>query len=417
MQYKIKNIELAPNGDRSIKWVEQHMPVLMSIRERFSEEKPFKNTTIGVSLHIEAKTAALLKTLKIGGATLVVTGSNPLSTKDEVAASLAKEDINIFAWRGETEEEYNRNIERVLEEKPTIIIDDGADLISALHSKDYDFISEVRGGAEETTTGVNRLLAMKEQGDLKIPVLAVNDTPAKKLFDNRFGTGESTINAIMSITNSMIAGKHVVVIGYGFVGKGIALRAKGIGAKVTVVETDPIKALEASMRGYEVTSMKKAAKYGDIFVTATGNLKVIRKEHFRKMKDGAILCNSGHFNVEIDLEELKDMSVEEREILEDIQEYKLEDGRRLHVLAEGRLVNLAGEKSLGHPAEIMDMSFALQALTAEYVLNEDLEVGVYEVPSKIDHEVAKLKLEAMGSELEEPTKEQIEYLKSWKTCT
>ena len=393
------------------------MPVLMRIRERFAEEKPFEGLTIGVALHIEAKTAAFIRTLEAGGAEMAVTGSNPLSTIDSVAAALAQQGSNIYAWRGESDDEYYENLERVFSHRPDILIDDGADLISYGHSENPEFLSEVLGGAEETTTGVKRLRAMEKKNDLKIPIFAVNDTPAKRLFDNRFGTGESTMNAIMSITNSQIAGKDVVVAGYGYVGRGIAMRADGMGARVTVVEPDPIRALEASMKGFKVTNMDEAATYGDIFVTATGNLKVIGKKHFGKMKDGALLCNAGHFNVEIDLEGLEELSIDNKEILEDIQEYELEDGRRLHVLAEGRLVNLAGKRSLGHPAEIMDMSFALQALTAEYTSKEEPSVKVHDVPAKIDRRVAELKLETQGIELEEMTEEQKEYDQSWKLGT
>lgn len=417
MPSDVKDIDMAPEGERSIKWVKQHMPVLMKIKKRFSKEKPFENLTIGVALHIEATTAALIRTLQAGGAELAVTGSNPLSTDDEVAAALAEESANTYVWRGESEEEYYQNLDQVLDYEPDILIDDGADLISRAHEEKPEILSGIRGAAEETTTGVKRLRAMEEKGDLEIPIIAVNDTPAKSLFDNRFGTGESTVNAIMSITNSQIAGKNFVVVGYGFVGRGIALRAKGLGAKVTIVEPDSIRALEASMKGFQVTNMTEAAKYGDIFVTATGNFKVIRKKHFKKMKDGAILCNAGHFNVEIDLEGLEEISVDSREILTDVTEYEMDNGNRLHVLAEGRLVNLAGEKSLGHPAEIMDMSFALQALSSEYMTEEDLSVGVHEVPEDIDKKVAELKLEAMGIELEEMTKKQKEYEKSWKLGT
>lgn len=417
MPYDVKNIDLAPEGERSIKWVEKHMPVLTKIRKKFSEEKPFENVTIGVALHLEAKTAALLRTLKVGGCELAVSGSNPLSTDDKVAAALAEEGANVYAWRGESGEEYYQNFARVLEHEPEIIIDDGADLISYVHSEEENLIPNIMGASEETTTGVKRLRAMDEKRDLKIPVIAVNDTPAKRLFDNRFGTGESTLNAIMSITNSLIAGKSVVVVGYGFVGRGIAMRAKGLGARVTIVETDPIRALEALMKGFRVSSMDEAAKEGNIFITATGNLHVIRKKHFTKMKDGAILCNAGHFNVEIDLKGLEEISIDSGEIIEDVEEYELEGGRKLHVLAEGRLVNLAGKRSLGHPAEIMDMSFSLQALTAEYLTREDLSVEVHEVPPEIDRKIAELKLETVGVKLEKPTKEQSKYEKSWKIGT
>lgn len=417
MPYDVKDIELAPEGERSVEWAEQHMPVLMKIRERFSDEKPFDSINIGVALHIEATTAALIRTLQAGGAELAVTGSNPLSTDDEVAAALAKKGAHTYVWRGESEDEYYENLNKVLSHDPDILIDDGADLISHVHSEKSDILENIRGAAEETTTGVNRLRAMEEEGDIKIPIIAVNDTPAKRLFDNRFGTGESTLNAIMSITNSEIGGKNVVVVGYGFVGRGIALKADGLGAKVTVVETDPIRGLEAHMKGFRVTNMNEASEYGDIFITATGNLNVIDKDHFQKMKDGAILCNAGHFNVEINIEGLEESAKSVREIIQDVKEYELEDGRKLHLLTEGRLVNLAGEKSLGHPAEIMDMSFALQALSAEYLVKNDLPVNVHDVPAEIDQKVAELKLEEIGIELEELTKEQIEYGNSWKLGT
>lgn len=417
MSYDVKDIDLAPEGERKIEWAKQHMPVLGKIGDRFSEEKPFEGVTVGVALHIESTTSVLLRTLQAGGAEVVGTGSNPLSTDDDVAAALAEGGANMFVWRGETEDEYYQNLNRVLDHQPDVLIDDGADLISHAHSERSEILEEIKGASEETTTGVKRLRAMSEKNELETPVIAVNDTPTKSLFDNRFGTGESTINAIMSITNSQIAGKNIVVVGYGYVGRGIALRAEGLGADVTVVETDPVKALEAVMKGFRVTDMDEASEFGDIFITATGGYKVIQKDHFEKMKDGAILCNSGHFNIEVDLEGLEELSTKNREIMDDITEYLLEDGRRLHVLAEGRLVNLAGKKSLGHPAEIMDMSFALQALCAEYILNEELSVGVHDVPQNIDRKVAELKLEAMGIDLEEQTEKQLEYEKSWKIGT
>lgn len=417
MPYDVKNIKLAPEGKRYIQWAEQHMPVIMRIRDRFTEEKPFNDVTIGCALHVESTTAVCLRTLQAGGAELAVTGSNPLSTDDNVAAALAEEGANVYVWRGENEEEYYQNMDRVLDHEPQLLIDDGADLISRAHEERPKLLPDIMGGTEETTTGVKRLKAMEKKGDLKIPIMAVNDTPAKRLFDNRFGTGESTLNAIMSITNSSIAGKNFVVVGYGFVGRGIALRAEGLGARVTVVEADPIKALEAAMKGFDVKNMDKAAEEGDIFVTATGGLKVIERNHIKKMKDGAILCNAGHFNVEIDLEGLEEISTDVREILTDIKEYELDDGRKIHVLAEGRLVNLAGEKSLGHPAEIMDMSFALQSLSLEYLNQNELEVGVHDVPPEIDREVAELKIKSMGLGLEELTEEQKGYEESWKLGT
>ncbi len=417
MPYDVKDIELAPKGERYIEWAKQHMPVLAKIRERFSKEKPLEGTTVGTALHLESSSAVLLRTLQAGGAEIAVTGSNPLSTKDEIAGALADKGANIYAWRDEKEKEYYGNMDKVLNHEPDAFIDDGADLITRAHSERPEILENIRGASEETTTGVNRIRAMEKKGELKIPVFAVNDTPAKSLFDNRFGTGESTVNAIMSITNSLIAGKSVVVAGYGFVGRGIAMRMNGLGADVTVVETDPIRALEAAMKGFKVTNMNEAAEYGDIFVTATGNYKIVREEHFEKMKDGAILCNSGHFNVEIDMEGLKEISESSQEIVDDVTEYELSDGRRLHVLAEGRLVNLAGKKSLGHAMEIMDMSFALQALTLEHLLTEELPVKVLEVPDEIDRSVAELKLEAMGIEREQQTREQKEYGESWKMGT
>jgi len=419
MTYKVKDIRLAPQGKRVINWVEQHMPVLMAIRRDFSRSKPLKGLTVGAALHLEAKTAALARTIAAAGAKVTITSCNPLSTKDEVAAGLVEKGINVYAWRGETTKEYYANLNRVLDHKPDILIDDGADLIFLVHAKRTELLKRIRGASEETTTGVNRLRMMADDGALKFPVIAVNDSPAKHLFDNRFGTAESTLQAIMSITNTLIAGKNVIVVGYGFVGRGIASRAKGSGAMVAVVEINPTKALEAVMDGFRVMKMADAARIGDIFVTTTGNINVIRREHMRLMKDGAILCNAGHFNVEIDLGGLAKMAVRRREILEDVEEFQLKNGRRIHVLAEGRLVNLAGKKSLGHPMEIMDMSFALQALSVEYLAKSGkrLKNKVYDVPPEIDGKVAELKLKSIGAKLENPTKEQIRYMKSWRMGT
>jgi len=419
MTYKVKDIRLAPQGKRVINWVEQHMPVLMAIRRDFSRSKPLKGLTVGAALHLEAKTAALARTIAAAGAKVTITSCNPLSTKDEVAAGLVEKGINVYAWRGETTKEYYANLNRVLDHKPDILIDDGADLIFLVHAKRTELLKRIRGASEETTTGVNRLRMMADDGALKFPVIAVNDSPAKHLFDNRFGTAESTLQAIMSITNTLIAGKNVIVVGYGFVGRGIASRAKGSGAMVAVVEINPTKALEAVMDGFRVMKMADAARIGDIFVTTTGNINVIRREHMRLMKDGAILCNAGHFNVEIDLCGLAKMAVRRREILEDVEEFQLKNGRRIHVLAEGRLVNLAGKKSLGHPMEIMDMSFALQALSVEYLAKSGkrLKNKVYDVPPEIDGKVAELKLKSIGAKLENPTKEQIRYMKSWRMGT
>ncbi len=419
MTYKVRDIKLAPKGKRMIEWAEHHMPVLMTIRREFSRTKPLKGLTVGAALHTEMKTAVLAKTLAAAGARVAITGCNPLSTRDEVAAALAREGINVYAWRGETTREYYANLNRVLDYEPDILVDDGADLISLVHIKRRGLVNRIRGASEETTTGINRLRTMASRGELKFPVMAVNDSPTKRLFDNRFGTAESTLQAIMGITNTLIAGKNVVVVGYGFVGRGITSRAKGLGAIVTVVEIDPINALEAAMDGFRVARMAEAARIGDIFITTTGNLKVIRKEHMRLMKDGAILCNAGHFNVEIDIPALVKLAVKRREVLEDVNEFQLRDGRRLYLLAEGRLVNLAGMRSLGHPMEIMDMSFALQALSTAYLAKHGrgLEPRVHDVPTEIDRKVAELKLRSLGIKLEKPTVEQCKYLRSWQIGT
>jgi len=415
----VKLTKLAPQGKRMIEWAELHMPVLMTIRKEMSKQKPLKKLRVGAALHIEAKTAALVRTLVAGGAEVALAGCNPLSTRDEVVAALMEDGINVYAWRGQSEKDYYANIHRVLDHRPDVLIDDGADIISTTHAKRPEQIRKIRGACEETTTGVNRLRIMAAGGALKFPVIAVNDSPAKRLFDNRFGTAESTLQGIMATTNTLIAGKQIVVVGYGFVGRGIASRAKGLGAIMTVVETDPIKALEATMDGFRVTRMAEAARIGDIFITTTGNIGVIRKEHMRRMRDGAILCNAGHFNVEIDLKGLVSLSVKRRKVLTDVEEIQLKDGRRLHLLAEGRLVNLAGERSLGHPMEIMDMSFALQALSVEYLAEhgKELEPKVHDVPAEIDRRVAELKLKSLGVGLEKLTREQLGYLRSWKFGT
>ncbi len=419
MKYKVKDIKLAPTGKRMIEWAERHMPVLATIRRELSKTKPLRGLTIGAALHAEAKTAVLVRTLVAAGAKVAIASCNPLSTRDEVAAALARDGVSVYAWRGETEDEYHANLSRVLDYKPDVLIDDGADLIVLLHTKRPELLPRIRGASEETTTGVNRLRRMEAEGTLKFPVMAVNDSPAKRLFDNRFGTAESTLQALMAIANTLIAGKNVVVVGYGFVGRGIASRAKGLGAIVTVVEADPIKALEATMDGFRVARMAEAARIGNIFITATGNINVIRKEHMQQMQDGAILCNAGHFNVEIDLRGLAKLATKRRKLLDDIEEFRLKDGRRLYLLAEGRLVNLAGKRSLGHPIEIMDMSFSLQALSVEYLAKHGrrLENKVYDVPAEIDRRVAELKLRSLGLGLEKPTVEQIKYLKSWHLGT
>ncbi len=415
MTYKVKDIGLAAQGKRMVDWAERHMPVLSEIRRELSRKKPLDGFTVGAALHTEAKTAVLVRTLVAAGAEVAITSCNPLSTRDEVAAALAREGVDVYAWRGETKGDYYSNLNRVLDKKPQVLIDDGADLITVVHTKRKELLKVTVGASEETTTGVNRLRIMADDGALKFPVIAVNNTPSKRFFDNRFGTAESTFQAIMGITNSLIAGKRLVVVGYGFVGRGIASRAKGLGAIVTVVETDPIKALEATMDGFSVAPMSEAAREGDIFITATGGLKVIRAEHMRLMRDGAILCNSGHFNVELDVEGLSRMAKGKSEILEDVMEFKLKDERRIYLLAEGRLVNLAGKRSLGHPMEIMDMSFALQALSVVYLAEhgKGLSPKVHEVPADIDRKVAELKLASLGVKLEKLTREQINYTKSW----
>ncbi len=399
-----------------IEWAEMHMPVVSKyIRGRFSEEKPLDGVKIGAVLHVTKETAALVRALVAGGAVVRLAASNPLSTQDDVAAALAsQEGIEVCAWRGMDNDEYFSCIKWVAEWEPNIVIDDGGDLHAALH-KEYPQIAEkVWGGTEETTTGVIRLRAMEKQGVLKYPAIAVNDAFTKMMFDNRYGTGQSTIDGILRATNILFAGKRVVVAGYGWVGRGIAMRARGMGAKVIVTEVNPIRALEAVMDGYEVMPMIEAAKIGDIFITATGDTKVIRREHFEVMKDGAILANAGHFNVEIWVPDLEALAVSKRQIRPHVTEYKLRDGRRLYLLAEGRLVNLVAAE--GHPSEVMDMSFANQALSAEYLVKNRgrLEPRVYRVPAEIDEEVARLKLKALNVEIDSLTPEQRKYLESWQ---
>jgi adenosylhomocysteinase len=413
---KVRDMSLKDRGMLQIEWAEMHMPVVSRyIREEFGKNKPLNGVKIGAVLHVTKETAALIRTLIAGGARVRLAASNPLSTQDEVAAALAShEGVEVCAWRGMSEEEYFSCIRWIAEFEPNIVIDDGGDLHSTIH-KEYPQIAErVWGGTEETTTGVIRLKAMEREGVLKYPAIAVNDAYTKMMFDNRYGTGQSSIDGILRATNILFAGKTVVVAGYGWVGRGIALRARGMGARVIVTEVDPIKALEAVMDGYEVMTMMEAAKIGDVFITATGNKKVIRREHFDVMKDGAILANAGHFNVEIWIPDLEELAVRKRQIRPYVTEYTLKDGRRLYLLAEGRLVNLVAAE--GHPSEVMDMSFANQALSALYIVeNKDkLEPRVYRVPREIDEEVARLKLKAMGVRIDELTREQVEYLQSWK---
>ncbi|RUM59199.1 MAG: adenosylhomocysteinase [Persephonella sp.] len=418
MDFDVKDLGLAEKGKLRIEWAEMDMPVLRQIRERFKKEKPLKDVRIAACLHVTTETANLMITLKEGGAEVYLTASNPLSTQDDVAAALVKEfDIPVFAIHGEDRETYYKHLYAVLEKKPNITMDDGGDLISTLHKEKQDLLPEVLGGTEETTTGVIRFKAMEKDGVLKFPVIAVNDAYTKHLFDNRYGTGQSTIDGILRATNRLLAGSTFVVAGYGWCGKGVAMRAKGMGAEVIITEVDPLKALEARMDGYRVMPMIEAAKIGDFFVTVTGNTDVIDKQHFEVMKDGAIISNSGHFDVEINIKALEEMAVSTRDIRENVKEYKLKDGRRIYLLAEGRLVNLAAAE--GHPAQVMDMSFANQALSAEYIYKNHgkLEPKVYKVPDELDLEVARLKLKSMGIEIDKLTDKQIEYLSSWQHGT
>ncbi|MEM1538873.1 MAG: adenosylhomocysteinase [Candidatus Bathyarchaeia archaeon] len=414
--YKVKDESLAQKGFLQIEWASRHMPVLTQIRKRFSQEKPFKGVTLGACLHVTKETAVLIEALLAGGAEVALCGSNPLSTQDEVAAALAERDVHVFAWRGQTTEEYYWCIERVIDCNPTITLDDGADLVGTLHSKRGDVLSNVKGGTEETTTGVLRLRAMERTGALRYAIIAVNDAYTKYLFDNRYGTGQSTIDGILRATNVLLAGKNFVVCGYGWCGKGVAMRAKGMGANVIITEVNPLKALEAVMDGYRVMPIREAAAVGDIFVTTTGDINVIRKEHMQKMKDGAILANSGHFNVEINLKDLEELTASRKTLRPNLEEFTLKDGRKLYLLADGRLVNLAAAE--GHPSEVMDMSFANQALSVEYLVKcEKMPPKVYPVPREIDETVAKLKLEAMGVEIDTLTDEQKKYLATWEMGT
>jgi adenosylhomocysteinase len=409
----IANPDLAPQGRLKIDWVRAHMPVLGSIRERFAKELPFRGLKVAICLHLEAKTAYLAKVIQAGGAEVVITGSNPLSTQDDVCAALAEDGITVYAKYNPDPQEYKLFMIKTLEEKPDLIIDDGGDLVSILHSERTDLLPHVRGGAEETTTGILRLKALEKEGKLKFPMVAVNDAFCKYLFDNRYGTGQSTWDGINRTTNLVVAGKNVVVAGYGWCGKGVAMRAKGLGANVFVTEVDAIKAVEAHMDGFTVLPMAEAAKVGDYFITVTGNRDVITKEHFRVMKDGAILANAGHFDVEVNKNDLEELSVSKKIVRNNIEEYALKDGRKVYLLAEGRLVNLAAGD--GHPAEIMDMTFALQAMSLKYVSEHGQNLGgkVINVPYEIDEQVARIKLEALGIAIDSLTAEQKAYLDSW----
>ncbi len=412
--YQVRDISLAPSGHRKIQWVRENMPLLRGLEEEFKETKPFEGVKISLSVHLEAKTAYLCLVLAAGGADMSVTGSNVLSTQDDVAAALADDGLKVFAYHGATADEYEKHIEMCLSHKPNIVIDDGADLVSFLHEKRPDLMEEVWGGCEETTTGIIRLKAMEKQGVLKFPMVAVNDADCKHLFDNRYGTGQSTWDGIMRNTNLIIAAKKVVVVGYGWCSRGIAMRAAALGAQVIVTEIDPIKAIEAKMDGYSVMPMAKAAHFGDIFVTATGCCKTITTEHMMSMRDGAILANAGHFNCEIDMEALEELAVEKKEARNNITGYKLPNGKWVNVIAEGRLVNIAAAD--GHPAEIMDMSFAVQAMSARYIKenHEKLANKVIDVSDEIDDVIARRKLSAWGIEIDSLTPEQEAYLNSWQ---
>ncbi|MBD3182699.1 adenosylhomocysteinase [Candidatus Poribacteria bacterium] len=418
MKYDIKDIELASKGELRIEWAEQFMPVLRSIRERFEKEKPLTGVRVSACLHVTTETGVLMRTLKAGGAEVAVCASNPLSTQDDVAAALVKgSQIPVFAIKGEDNDTYYSHINGALEHKPMITMDDGADLVCTVHSEQTELLEDIIGGTEETTTGVIRLRSMEVNNVLMYPIIAVNDADTKHFFDNRYGTGQSTIDGIIRATNILMAGSVVVVCGYGWCGRGVAMRARGLGANVIVVEVDPLRALEAVMDGYRVMPIADAVKEGNVFVTLTGDMNVIRKGHFKTMKDGAIICNSGHFNVELDIKSLEELSVNKRRIREYVDEYTMENGRKINLLGEGRLINLAAAE--GHPASVMDMSFANQALCAEYMAkySDRLEKKVYGVPRDIDEKVASLKLKTMGIKIDELTEEQEKYLSEWTMGT
>jgi len=417
IKFDIANIKLARQGKDKIEWAERNMPVLRLIRERFKKQKPLRGINMACCLHVTTETANLMRTLKAGGANLALCASNPLSTQDDTAAALVKEyGVPVFAVHGENTKTYYKHIHQALDLKPHITMDDGADLVSTLHTNRRDLAKHILAGTEETTTGVIRLKAMARSNSLLFPVIAVNDSKTKHFFDNRYGTGQSTIDGILRATNMLIAGATVVVAGYGWCGRGVAVRAKGMGANVVITEVDPVKAIEAVMDGFSVMTMAKAAALGDLFITLTGDMHVIRLEHFKRMKDGAIVCNSGHFNVELDLDSLAKAASKRRQVRPNVEEYTI-GGKKIYVLAEGRLVNLSAAE--GHPAMVMDMSFANQALAAEYVVknHNKLERKVYVVPEKIDQKIAALKLKSMGIKVDKLTPEQKKYLSSWEMGT
>ncbi len=418
IEHDVKDLALAEEGNSRIEWAAREMPVIRLIRERFGRDKPLKGLRISACLHVTTETANLMLALRDGGAEVALCASNPLSTQDDVAAALvAMHGIQVFSIRGEDDQTYYNHIHAALAHLPHITMDDGADLVATLHKERRELLDSVVGGTEETTTGVIRLRAMAVDGALGYPIIAINEAQTKHFFDNRYGTGQSTLDGITRATNILWAGKHVVVAGYGWCGKGFAMRARGLGAQTIVTEIDAVKALEATMDGHRVMSMEEAAKIGDIFVTLTGDIHVLDRHHFDAMKDGAIIANSGHFNVEININALEEMSESRRRVRENVEEFRTMDGRKLHLLGEGRLINLAAAE--GHPASVMDMSFANQALTTEYLAQRDqrLPVDVYNVPDEIDQEVARLKLASMGIEIDTLTDEQQKYLSSWESGT
>jgi adenosylhomocysteinase len=417
-QYDIKDLALAPEGVLRIEWADMHMPVLAAIRERFEREKPLAGMRIGACLHVTTETANLMRTLKAGGADIVLCASNPLSTQDDVAAALVSEyDIRVYAIKGEDDATYYAHINAAVDHRPNITMDDGADVIGVLHGERPDMAADIIGGTEETTTGVIRLKALEAEGRLLFPIVAVNEANTKHMFDNRYGTGQSTLDGVVRATNILLAGTTVCIAGYGWCGRGLAMRMKGHGADVIILEVDPLKAIEAVMDGFRVMPIAEAAKVARLFVTATGDLHVIRKEHFEVMPDGAIVANTGHFNVEIDIPALEALATSKRRVREFVDEYTMTDGRRIYLLAEGRLVNLSAAE--GHPAAVMDMSFANQSLAAEYMAQQhaELEKKVYNVPADIDAEIARLKLETMGLSIDTLTEEQAKYLASWDQGT
>lgn len=418
MNYEVKEESLSHRGKLKIEWAERQMPVLSLIRHQFEKEHPLKGTIVAACLHVTSETANLVRTLKAGGAEVALCASNPLSTQDDVAASLVKDyKIPVFAVRGEDSTMYYEHVHEVLDLQPDITMDDGGDLVSTLHSERTELLDRITGGTEETTTGIIRFRNMEREGALRYPIIAVNDAQTKHFFDNRYGTGQSSLDGILRATNVLLAGKKFVIAGYGWCGRGVAMRARGMGSNVIVTEVDPLRALEAVMDGFSVMPMKEAAEQGDIFITATGDKNVIREEHIVVMKDGAILCNTGHFNVEVDIPALEKLAREKRTVRENVEEYLLKDGRRLYLLGEGRLVNLACAE--GHPSIVMDMSFANQAFSADYLKREgkNLEPRVYAVPLEIDSKIAELKLKSMGLEIDALTREQEEYLRSWRAGT